>query len=243
MFLVSTNFFNLQFFIGFLIGIVSGALLLFGIIMIIVSRSIKVKKTINPTVEAINDEKIKEMVKEKINIFKKMVEDEDAPAFKTTYDLSLEIIHEIASYYYPESPKPEYELSLDETLELIVYIKERIDKLLKKPIISKARRLSLRQISGLVEKAYNVANSEEYKATKDGSEAYKTLRAIGNVLNPVYWINKTVVNGTLTIGLRQVLKSVLAIVGDETNKVYSKKLFKTQNEERIDIEEIFNDEV
>ena len=58
-------------------------------------------------------------------------------------------------------------------------------------------------------------------------------------------IRKIFIKGTLNITLKKVCKAGISIIGHESNKIYSKNIFKTDltlNEETKSIEEIFNDE-
>lgn len=229
---------NLASIFAFLIGILSGFLLAAAVLVIIVSSKIKVKTIKSPTVEAIDDDKIKEMSLEKSSVLISVLEESGFDA-KAMGDIIMELIHEIASYYFPESESPEYELTMSEAVELIGYIKIRLDELLNKPLFRYLKPVTITQVVGIIN---NVAFSPEAKAIKAGKETYDWFKAITSLVNPVYWIRKTAITPVMFIALKKLCKSIVLIIGDETNKIYSKKLFKDASSERIDVEEIFNDE-
>ena len=49
--------------------------------------------------------------------------------------------------------------------------------------------------------------------------------AVINVVNPVFWFRKLVINTSVDVMTRKVCLVVIGIVGEETTTVYSKKLF------------------
>ena len=101
---------NLQNIIAFLLGILSGVLLLFAILLIIFSSKKKSKKLIyRPDNKAIDEKKIQEMIASKQKDLLYQVEEYDKNLLPTCYSLSLELVHEISSHYYPDSQYPEYE--------------------------------------------------------------------------------------------------------------------------------------
>ena len=121
---------NLQNIIAFLLGLLSGVLLLFAILLIIFSNKKNVKsKVYRPVKEAIDEKKIQEMIERKQKDLIYQNEEYDKDLIPTALNLSRELIHEIASYYYPDSKNPEYELTLVEATELITYIVDKISKL------------------------------------------------------------------------------------------------------------------
>ncbi len=224
--------------VGFLVGILSGVLLAAAIFVIIASSKVKIKAIKSPTVDAIDDETIKEISLEKSKVLISILEESGFDAKKMS-DIVMELVHEIASYYFPESKSPEYELTVGEVVELIGYVKIRLDELLNKPLFKYIKPRTVTQIVSIIN---TVAFSPEAKAVKAGTETYGWVKSLTSLVNPVYWIKKTTITPMIFMALKKLCKSIILIIGDETNKIYSKKLFKDVSEERIDIEEIFNDE-
>jgi len=248
MILANINLFNLSSLLAFLIGIITGLALFIAFFGIMIARGKKKSKVIEgPTIDAITEDKIREMILAKQNVFTTEVEDNDADYFKTVSALSLELLHEISSYYYPNSKYPEYELTITEAGELIHYIVNQITSLFDRPVINNFKNVKISTIANLVDKTRKVTNNKTFKAvTGSGAgEAYSALKAVKNVINPIYWFRRIVLKGTMNIALKNVCKAGISIVGNETNKVYSKNLFTQENTDQAikkDIEEVFSDE-
>ena len=54
--------------------------------------------------------------------------------------------------------------------------------------------------------------------------------AVVNVVNPVYWFRKAVINTSVNTMTRKVCLVIIGIVGEETVKVYSKALFEEETD-------------
>ncbi len=234
--------------ISFALGVLAGILIIVSIFLIAISSSKKEKKKISgPTIEHIDEDKIKQMILNKQNDFTHEVEENDKDYIKTAFQLSTELLHEVASYYFPDSKRPEYELSIGEATQLITYIMNRIEKLFDKPIIRRFKKSSLSKIADLIDKGRKVTNNETVKAVSStGSEVIDTSKVVANTINPVFWFKKIVVKGTINIAMKQACKKGICIVGEEANKIYSKKLFNKEVDITVEdsggIEEIYNDE-
>lgn len=242
---------NWQTIVAFILGLVAGMTILFSLFLIFISRSKKEEKKVYvPTMDELSEEKVRELIKNKQKDFIKAVEEDDIDYFKACSSLTMELLHEISSYYYPESKYPEYELTITEAAELIHYITDQIVKVFDKPIINHFKNSKISTIVSRIEKGNKIKNSKLGKATSKGAEVFQETKAITNTINPVYWFRKIFVQGSVNIALKKICKSELSIAGREFNKVYSKNLFKnpdadekTQKNINEDIEEIFNDEV
>ena len=46
-----------------------------------------------------------------------------------------------------------------------------------------------------------------------------------NIFNPVYWVKKLMISTTLVAVSNKICGIVIDVVGEETNKVYSKNVF------------------
>lgn len=243
----SIEFFNIGGLISFLIGFACGLLVFFLIFIIAISKDKRDKKHYKaPTIKDISEEQVKQLITSKQKVFIEEIEEFDKDPLKMCLSLSLELIHEISSYYYPKSNYPEYELTVKETQELLTYILEQVFNLFNKPIISNLKHIKLSTIKKAYDKGTKVKNSKVAKAYKNSaaSEAYSVLRTIANTINPVFWFKKIVINGTINATIKQICKTGLSIVGKESNKVYSKKLFNKDalNDNSEEITELFSDE-
>lgn len=238
---------NLGNIISFVVGIVTGILFAVSAFFIAVSASKKEKKKISgPTIEHIDEDKIKQMILNKQNDFIHEVEENDKDYINTAFALSVELIHEVSSYYFPDSKRPEYEINIFEAGQLINYIVERVMKLFDKPIIRHFKKTSLAKIADLISKGKKFAENETVKTVSGpGSEIISASRVAVNTANPDFWLKKIFLKGAINIAMKRVCKKAISIVGEESNKVYSKKLFNKEVEVTIDdsdFEEIYNDE-
>ncbi|MCR5741941.1 MAG: hypothetical protein K6G38_05755 [Gammaproteobacteria bacterium] len=249
--MILSDIINLTSIIAFLIGILSGIMLMISTIIILFSLGSKEKKKVlGPTIEAIDDEKIEEMILNKQNALRHELDDNDQNLWEVTYKLALELVHEVAAYYFPNSPYPEFELNVYETGDFINYVIEGIEKMFDKsifklPVLKKVKTASIAEILKLIKDGKKVADSKAFKSMGTATEMHSEMKAVKNSINPIYWFKRVVVNGSLNYALRKIALASLSIVGNEANKVYSKKLFKkdvvTDTTDEM-IQEIFNDE-
>ncbi len=145
----------------------------------------------------------------------------------TALSISLEVIKNISKYYYPESKYPEYELSINEALELNHYITNRVAEMIDRPVVRRVKSLNISTIVDVlnkkkaIEDTKIVKTAKKYKIGKIASLGMTVLNAV----NPVYWVKKIIINGGSTFLTKKVCLIIIAIVGEETNNVYSKKIF------------------
>ncbi len=247
-----TSIINLSNIIAFAVGILTGIAIFFLIFVIIITKGKKESKRIyKPTMEKLSDDKVNDLILKKQNDFVHEVDENDADFLKTTLSMTLDLLHEISSYYFPESSSPEYELTIEEAGNLIHYIVDSILSWTDKKVFAafNLKELKLSTIYQMIDK-YNKAKKNKIVkavASDNTKETYGVLRQIANVVNPVYWIKKVAVNLSIHLALKKLCKAELYLAGTEFNKVYSKKLFDddtSSNDEVIKgkIEEIFNDE-
>lgn len=146
---------------------------------------------------------------------------------KYTFELSYELIEEVAEYFFPNSPHPMLELSVNELLDLSHYITDRIDELLEKPLLKNTKNLRITKIMEVLDKKKAIEEMKFAKAAKKLhiGKVVKYGGAVLNALNPVYWFRKLVINTSVSVMTKKVCLVIIGIVGEETVKVYSKKLF------------------
>jgi len=119
------------------------------------------------------------------------------------------------------------ELSVSEILNLKHYITNRIDNILDKPILKNTKNLQVTQIMRVLDKKRAVDQNKIVIAAKK-YKVGKVLKYTGaalNVVNPVYWFRKLVINTSVDLMTKKICVVIIGIVGEETTNVYSKKLF------------------
>ena len=236
--------------IAFVIGIGAGMILLLLIFAIIIaSEKKKASKVTGATIDKLNEEKVKELISNKQKEFIKLVEEDEQEYIKTCTTLTMELLHEISSYYFPDSLYPEYELTIIEAANLIHYVVDQVVKQLDRPILRMCYKVKISSIANTINKSRKVKNNKMVKAAGKAAGTAGNIKTVLNMLNPVMWFNKIVVNGGYAIAIKKLIKAELAIVGRECDKVYSKSLFNKESDEEAvkkcenqDIEEIFADD-
>ena len=233
--------------IGILIGLIIAGCV-YSIILIISLKSDRKLKQAN--IVNIKEEKILDLInrtkKEYLNeTIGFTIGEKNKYLGNTVKDLS----NRIAAYYYPDSKYPLYELTLEETLSLLIYVSERIDKILNKSIYKPFRKLSISQIVKIVETRKDAGTSKVAKVAGKTLDVSKAGFMALNYANPYYWLKNIVFGGATTYTANKIGLVVIDIVADEINKLYSKRIFSedrkfnsliTENLQQIE-EEIFKE--
>lgn len=165
-------------------------------------------------------------------------------------DIAGTVIYDIAKVYYPNSTHPVYELSVDEMLILNHYITDKIGEIFSGRVLKRLRNIKISSILNLldIKKRY-----EENKLVKAANRAkiptiWKSVLATLNIINPVYWLKKLLLDAPFVAASNKIALTILEIIGSETNKVYSKSVFSTDEEQEkikktiTEIEELLGDE-
>jgi hypothetical protein len=218
--------------INFLLGIFSGFLLFTIVYIYFFIRGKNLDDALFKTSDTeVDEEELKQIVVSKQETFKKMKRKGESVG-KLTFSLSYELIEEIAKYYFPKSKYPMLELSVDEMLALNHYITERIDEILNQPILKNTRNIRVTKLVRMYEAKRSFDQNKVVKAAKNKvvkKSVKYTLGAI-NLMNPAYWFRKLVVNKSVGYIENKIALLIIGVVGEETIKVYSKKLFNKEIE-------------
>ena len=229
-------------FINFFLGMATGAIAFTAIFIyfLVRGKNINIEEIKRPTID-VDEEDLKFMIMEKRKLFKRNKKLGSESVAKLTFEMSYELVEEIATYFFPDSKYPMLELSIHELLDLNHYITDRIREMLEKPILKNTMNLRVTKIMQMFDKKRQIQESRVLKAAKK----YKVAKVIKyggaalNVVNPVYWFRKLVINTSLDVMTMKVCIVIIGIVGEETIKVYSKKLFDKPVELDM-VEEEFN---
>ena len=155
-----------------------------------------------------------------------------------TYNPSVSFLSENA--VYPNSKYPLFELNVNELLILCHYISDRIDTVFDKKVLKPFKNMSISNVFKLLDIHKKVNDNKAVKAVKKVNPVVKVIKGIVNYANPLYWIKKLVVGGTINIAVNKMSLLIIDIVSSETIKVYSKRLF---NEENNLLEDMINKEI
>ena len=223
-------FFDISFggFINFFLGMATGVIVFTAIFvhLLIRGKNINIEDIKRPTVD-VNQEELKLMIIEKRKLFKRNRKLGNKGIAKLTFEMSYELVEEIATYFFPDSKYPMLELNVHELLDLNHYITDRIRGILEKPVLKNTMNLQVTKIMQMFDKKKQIQESKVFRA----AQKYKVGKIVKyggaalNIANPVYWFRKLVINTSVDAMTKKVCIVIIGIVGEETTKIYSKKLF------------------
>lgn len=131
---------------------------------------------------------------------------------------------------------------MNETLKLNHYITDRIDQLTNQPILKLFRRYTMSTIYSFTVKTKKIVDNKVVKSLQDFGvdEVVKASMTALNAINPVYWIRKA---GNLVSDkiMSKIGLSIIAIVGEETYKIYSKKVFNEEKNIDTGVQNLYDD--
>jgi len=215
-------------FLAFFFGMITGIVLFSAIYVFyfVRGKNIDIEAIKRPKIE-VDQEYLLEKIKDKQKEFKRSMKLGNEGVAKKTFDLSYELVEEISEFFFPESKYPMLELSVNEILNLVHYITNRVDELLDRPVIKNTKNLQVIKFMQMYDKKKKVEESKIYRAAKKVGVP-KIMKYGGKVvgaINPVTWFRKAVINTSINAMTRKICIVVIGIVGEETVKVYSKALF------------------
>ena len=215
-------------FVNFFIGMITGVIVFTAIYIyfLVRGKNINIEDIKRPNIQ-VDEEELKEIIIDKQKKFKRNKKLGNQSIVKLTFDMSYELVDEISKYFFPNSKYPMLELSVSELLDLNHYITNRLDKVLDKPILKNTKNLQMTKIMSMYDKKKAIDQNRLVKAAKKYKvgKVVKYGGAAINIVNPVYWFRKLVINTSIDVMTRKVCLVVIGIVGEETTNIYSKKLF------------------
>jgi len=237
---------------NFLLGLMSGFVLLALFVAFILLTERKTKQKIKFSKQSsLEDKVVSDMIQAKQNEMLETVKTTDSAYFSVAFDLSIELMNEIARYYFPESKYPMYELSIQELLDLAKYITNRLEGIVNGKFIRRFKNYRVSTIINIINKKKAIDNSKLMKLSKklQISKLYSVGKTVLNYANPIFWFKKLAVKPSTTLVTKEVCKLIISIFGEETNRIYGKKMYAAQDnlekaEEALDtaIEESVSEE-
>ncbi|MCK4551475.1 MAG: hypothetical protein KAU02_01065 [Tenericutes bacterium] len=225
----------------FLLGIVTGIVLL--VLSLVGIFSLKERKKTKDRMAngiPLDDKIVYDMIESKHNQLDKTVKLTDNGYFKVAIDLSIELTEEIARYYFPKSRFPLYELSIQELLNLNYYITKRLEEKMNGKIFKLFKSYRISSIIDILNTRKRINSSKLMQLTRKLKlqQFYSGARAVLNYANPVYWFRKLAIKPTTVVVTKEVCKYIISIFGEETNKIYSKAIFKEEDDKEEIIKKI-----
>ena len=243
MFLFKIWIFNIDFstVVSFLIGILIGAVIICMIYALIVLSSLRNKKfLIKVEDDSLTSTEVKDMIVQAQKSFKDKDLRGELSRVNHCKNISMDLVYGIASRFFPKSKHPLLEISIDEVMMLSLYVKTRIEDILNRRGIRLLKKIKIGQIFDVTQKTTKVVNSKAFKVTKDVNSTFNTIKKIVNVVNPAWWVRKLIIDNTINVITDKLCVVIIAIVGEETYKIYSKTVFNQDVEIESNVDDIIN---
>ena len=225
--------------ISFIVGIVLGAVALCMLYALFVIGSLRNKKFL---IKTDNDDltttEVKQMIIDCQSTFKDSALRGDLSRVAHCKNLCVSLAYGIATRFYPKSKHPLLELSIDEVMMLTIYIENRIDEILNRKGIRLLKKLKISSIVEFTQKTNKVMDSKAFKITKEVNTTLNAVKKIINVVNPAWWFRKLVIDNTINVITNKMCLVVIAVVGEETYKIYSKTVFNKEVDFESNVDEI-----
>ncbi|WAN63617.1 hypothetical protein RS022_08180 [Candidatus Phytoplasma rubi] len=218
---------NCKIFISYFAGLISGFIFFSLLYLFSILRNFNknIYKTEN-TNDKLSNEDMNKLIKDKQEIFQKDIKKKPDDYISFLLINCKNLILEVSSTFYPESDFPYLELNIKESLALIHYVHDRLDSLFNKKIIFYFKKMTLRQIFVLKQKLVDQKYVHKYRKTR---KIYNVFSNTLNLLNPFHWVKITFMKIFYNKIIVKIGCSIITIMGEEIYKVYSKKIFETQN--------------
>lgn len=212
--------------ISFLLGVVMGFIILLLVYALAVVSSMKTKNFFAKTAsDDLTTEEVKTMVTNTRIAYKDKTLRGELSRVPHCYNLCKDLAYGIAVRFYPESNHPFLELSINELTMLTDYITTRVDEILNHRGIRMLRKLKISTIVNISTKKKEIEESKAFQTTMAISQNLSKVKYVLNIINPLNWGRKLIVDRVLNIIIDQICLVVISIVGEETYKIYSKKVF------------------
>jgi len=137
-------------------------------------------------------------------------------------DLSSSLISQIANVYYPNSPRPELEVTLDDLLDLNERVIARLRRMLERFPLSRLRGVRMSQVRNY-HKLYTavsgniIVRSLRKKWTR---RVARSAAIAARYANPRFWVMRGLTRGGREFAARYFLTSLVTIAGEEAILLY-----------------------
>jgi hypothetical protein len=210
--------------ISFLIGTFFGLMVFALTYTLFFIRGLK-KETPALSVKPVDQKALDDLLKKHLNT---MHDDIKIQGFQNGFLKSAEhLIVDVARHYYPDSKNPLMELSIDELLLLDDYIHDRINNLFNKPLFKNVKHIKIIRYVELLDLKRKIDDQQWMKFIKNKNvqRSFKGTLNVVNAFNPVYWFRKALIKTSVEVLNKQIAKTLLAVVAEETSQIYSKQAF------------------
>lgn len=146
--------------------------------------------------------------------------------FQAVNELSLTLIKEIAQVYHPGEDRPELKASLADLVALHNRVGERLKAWLESFPLRAFKDVDLKTMLRYHQVYKSVRNHPSYLFLKRYhlDKAARLAWAVNNYANPWYWGRQAAYTGGKEAVTRLFLAKVVALVGEEALRLYSRRL-------------------
>lgn len=230
--------------LSFVLGLIAGFLFLLLLYVYAVIKSLNKGLLLRKADEEdIDEEEIKWLIEDAQEQFKDKSKRNEVGYYKYLLEICRDLSIDISKKFYPRSKYPHLELTIDETLHLNHYITNRLDEVLSSKLLRLTRGLTLIKIIEANEVKENIENTKVYQAAKKYkvNQILKTTVGVLNAVNPVYWTRRLIISQMSDRIMISIGKALIAITGEETYKIYSKKVFNQDKTIDTGVEDIYEE--
>ncbi len=213
--------------LSFIIGILLGMVLICLIYALLVVLSLRDKKysvKVNP--DNLSEKQAKNMIVTAQDSFKDRNLRGKMTRTQHFRRLSTDLVYGIASSFYPDSKYPLLEITIDEAIDLIGYVQIRLSDILDKKAIRLVKKFKVSDIVSISLNTKNVVDSKAFKVTKNVSVKASKIKKAIDIINPINWFKRLVVDNAIKIITNKLYLVSLGIIGEEAYKIYSKSVIR-----------------
>lgn len=146
-------------------------------------------------------------------------------SFREINELSQNLVTDIARIYYPEEERPELKASLGDLAALYRRVGVRLSAWLETAAFRPLKDMELGTVLFLHD-TYQRVKTHPVHQFLQRSHLYRAARWLWtsiNVLNPYYWGSRAAFTGGREVLFRLFLAKVIAVVGEEAMRLYSRR--------------------
>ena len=167
------------------------------------------------------------LIHEYKEIFKDKKLNKDISYIERSKYLTVSLVENIAAIYYPKAKRPYLNITINDATKLIRYVSNRLDETLKIPGLVLVRGLSINNINeakNLYKKIYDLKIVKLIYKFKLNKILFG-FKVLINILNPIYWVRKLIVNRSFNVITQNICINILEIDGEEAYNIYSKNAY------------------
>jgi len=152
-----------------------------------------------------------------------------------TTDLCGSLVSEIAHVYYPDSPRPELEATINDLLDLNERVIARARRLLDKFPLSRLQGVRLCQILSCHRIYTSVTRHVLFRSVRHkwARRAASSVAAVARHADPRFWITRGLTRGGREFAARYFLTSLVTIAGEEAILLYRRTAAEPRQPEEL----------